>query len=57
MEYAYIVDFTSVVGVRQCTHNTFEASKELFCKRAERVAGHFSAVFLTRGRMKPEEVF
>lgn len=56
-EYAYIVDVTSVIGIYQCTHNTFEAGKEPFRKCVERVADHFSHDFpLTCGHMKPEEV-
>ena len=41
VEYAYIVDFTSVVGIYRCTRNTFEAGKEPFRKHVERAADHF----------------
>jgi hypothetical protein len=58
VEYAYIVDFASVLIIYRCVRNTGEASEKPFCKRVKRLASrllHNHA--LTRGCLEAEEVF
>src|SRR2546429_9383242 len=56
-EYAYIVDFASVLFICRCVCNTGEAGEKPLRKRVERVASRlFHNHALTRGCHEAEEV-
>jgi hypothetical protein len=58
VEYTYIINFVSIVGICWYTRNTFEAGEEPFRERIKRLAGwSFHDLFFTRGCIKSQEVF